>query len=205
MTAEERCQVITFEVASFEKKAGHWQSNWDIAKPEDAAAAMWNCLGAKAVLAAAQCALAALRDGRELDCEFWWSIHTILWAAETASEHDEAGARSEPEAGSGAVPGRNALDNDADPLMARLINGDPDHRILCISEWGDPLEAAIIGLHLLKDPLCDITHRARQAQETGRAAEAAFWRRVCTYVQFVPRSENQSSPADDGLPRLGGP
>ena len=161
-----------------------------MAGPEKAAAALREAYGTEAVPAAAQCALAAFTDGRELDCAFWWSVHTILRAVGSVEDQQRRGVSGEPDH---LLPGealaRGPANDDADPVMARLIAGDPRRSTLCISRWGDPLEAVILAIHLLEDPLGDIMQRMRRAEEAGRVAEADFWRRACSYFNLQTASE----------------
>ena len=55
----------------------------------------------------------------------------------------------------------------------------------------DPLEAVILAIHLLEDPLGDIMQRMCRAEEAGRVAEAGFWRRACRYFNLQTASENE--------------
>ena len=197
MARDKDSQVINFETAWVEKNAGGWHSFWDLAGPERAAAALREAYGTEAVPAAAQCALAAFTDGRELDCAFWWSVHTILRAVGSVEDQQRRGASGEPDhllpevLRLGEALARGAANDDPDPVMARLIAGDPRRSTLCISRWGDPLEAVILAIHLLEDPLGDIMQRMCRAEEAGRVAEAGFWRRACRYLNLQTASENE--------------
>lgn len=55
-----------------------WTSFWDIAEPQQAAAALREIYGDCATQAAESCALGAKRDGRDEDCRFWTAVHAQL-------------------------------------------------------------------------------------------------------------------------------
>ena len=55
-----------------------WNSFWDLATPEEAAATFREIYGAGAAEAAAECATAAKNDDRATDHQFWLAVSAVL-------------------------------------------------------------------------------------------------------------------------------
>ena len=59
-----------------------WDSFWDLATPEQGAAAIMELCGAGAASAAADCAAVAYKDHRDEDYRFWTAVLARVRAAE---------------------------------------------------------------------------------------------------------------------------
>lgn len=55
-----------------------WNSFWDLATPEEAAATFREIYGAAAAEAVAECATAAKNDDRATDHQFWLAVSAVL-------------------------------------------------------------------------------------------------------------------------------
>ena len=55
-----------------------WNSFWDLATPEEAAATFREIYGSAAAEAAAECATAAKNDDRATDHRFWLAVSAVL-------------------------------------------------------------------------------------------------------------------------------